>query len=94
MKARKTEEASSLAADILATMPTPRLEDVIEDVFVAIAGNPAWMQRYRDLEDDLKRAVANQWIGRYVRQLADMQIARRVTATRTDLIATYTKLRY
>lgn len=68
--ARKTEGVRQLVQDVLETFSEPYGEDIIEDVCLAIEDHPEWMQRYRELSDELRSWVVNNWIGQ-VHQAAD-----------------------
>lgn len=92
--ARKTQGVYDLAADILQTLSSPYPEDIIEDVFLEIEANANWMQRYRELEAELRKKVVNAWMGQYVRDITTMKTIREVTAKRSSLIKDYTKLTY
>ena len=89
---RKTEGVYQLVQDVLETFSEPYGEDVIEDVCLAIEGHPEWMQRYRDLSDELRSWVVNNWIGQYTKQLTGLQTVREVRAKRSRIITSYTKL--
>ena len=91
---RKTQGVYALAADVLQIMSSPYSEDVIEDVFLAIEANANWMQRYHELEADLRTKVVNAWLGRYVKRITGMNAIREVEAKRSTLIQDYTKLTY
>ena len=90
----KTHGVRLLAAEILGTLSPPYSEDIIEEVFLAIESHSGWMQRYQDLEADLTHNVVNNWIGRYVKEIASMETIREVSARRSRLIKDYSKLRY
>ena len=49
---RKTEGVCVLVRDVLQKLPEPYGEDVIEDVFVEIEGDPEWHGRYDELVDE------------------------------------------
>ena len=89
---RKTEGVHQLVQDVLETFSEPYGEDVIEDVCVAIEDHPEWMQRYRELSDELRSWVVNNWIGQYTKQLTGLQTVREVSARRSKIITSYTKL--
>ena len=88
----KTEGVHQLVQDVLETFSEPYGEDVIEDVCGAIESHPEWMRRYRELSEELRSWVVNNWIGRYTKQLTGLQTVRKVEAKRSEIITSYTKL--
>ena len=90
--ARKTIGVEDLVREVLATIPQPYGEDIIEDVCLAIEANPRWMTRYRELSADLRAWVVNNWIGQYTKSLTGMKTIREVNAKRATIIKGYTKL--
>lgn len=89
---RKTQGIQDLVEEILKQRRPPYQEGIIEDVFLEIENNPAWMQKYRELEADLGQLVVNNWIGRYTKHVTGMKSVREVSAKRSHLIKDYTKL--
>jgi hypothetical protein len=55
----RTEGVKTLVEEVLATLPTPYSEDVIDEVFQAIEANPTWLTDYRVLCNDLGVTVVN-----------------------------------
>ena len=51
----RTEGVKTLVEEVLATLPTPYSEDVIDEVFLAIEANPTWLTVYNVLCNDLRR---------------------------------------
>ena len=93
--ARKTEGVWDLAEEMLQRMDTPYAEDVIENVFLGIGKDADVTERHRRLEVELGHRVVNQWLGRYVREIAGMKVLRKgVPARRSNLTKTYSKLCY
>ena len=41
--AKRTENVKTLVEKVLATLPTPYSEDVIDEVLLAIEANPSWL---------------------------------------------------
>jgi hypothetical protein len=89
---RKTQGVYLLVEEVLQTSSPPYSEDIIEDVCLAIEHNPVWYQRYQDLNTDLRQWVVNNWIGQYVKQITGMTTIREVSAKRSEIITSYTKL--
>ena len=87
-----TQVLLEFAKEILATIPKPHTEDIIEDAFVAIEANPEWKKRYDDFVSKMKKGVPNQWIGRYIQRLDGRPALQEVAATRSKLIGNYSKL--
>ena len=90
--ARKTEGVFLLVRDVLQKVPKPYGEDVIEDVFVEIEGNPAWHGRYDELVEELTLPVVNSFVGWHTRDLTGFNTLREVDAQRSSLIKNYSKL--
>lgn len=89
---RKTEGIYVLVEDALRNVTKPYGEDVIEDVFREIDGDPNLHRRYDELVKDLKVGVVNNWTARHTKHLTRMHSSYRVEAHRTRLIKSYTKL--
>ena len=89
---RKTEGVRILVQDVLKTFTEPYSEDVIDDVCWAIEHNPEWRSRYYELSEELTDWVVNNWIGQYTKELTGLNTLREVSAKRSKLIKSYTKL--
>jgi hypothetical protein len=76
----------------LDTIERPYHRDVTDRVFLAIAGNPAWLRWYEDLVAERTVAVVNRRIGFMVRQLTGLQNLGTQGRPRSRLIKTYTEL--
>ena len=59
----RTEGVKTLVEEVLATVPTPYSEDVIDEVFLAIEANPTWLTAYNVMCNDLGVMVVNQAVG-------------------------------
>jgi hypothetical protein len=55
----ETQGVADLVRDVLATIPSPYSEDIIEDVVIAIEQHPQGKQRYAELSADLRAWVVN-----------------------------------
>ena len=64
---RKTQGVKNLVEEALASLPTPHTEDVIQDVFLAIASRSDWHREYDDLCGKLTNDVVNPWGAKWVR---------------------------
>ncbi len=82
----------SLIEEVVKTIPKPYTEDVIEDVFVAIEGNPRWKKQYDDLNYNLHKSVVNSWCGFWIAYLTGRVPTEQVSASRVSLIESYAKL--
>ena len=92
MAEKRTAGVEVLVRDVLASIPQPYSEDIIEEVCMAIESSPAWKQRYDELGVVLHPTVVNNWIGQYVKDQTGYETLREVTARRSSLIKNYSKL--
>ena len=87
----RTEGVRTLVEEVLATLPTPYSEDVVDEVFLAIEANPSWLTAYRVLGNDLGVTVVNQavgsWTSKAVGRTGDHQVL-----ARSKLAESYSKL--
>lgn len=88
---KKTVGVDLLVQDILATKSEPYSEDIILEVCEAIEANAKWEQRYRELSDELRQWVVNNWIGHYVKAQTGLNSGRQVKV-KNKIIKGYTKL--
>jgi len=88
-----TQGVLDLVRDALAIMPPPPYsEDIILEVSRKIRDTPELLQRYAQLKRELKKDVANNWIGMHTKNIVGMNTIRQVPATNEDIIGSYTKL--
>ncbi len=92
MDTKRTEGVAILVKQVLATLPQPYSEDIIEHVCIAIETHPHWKQQYDELCALLQLPVVNNWIGQYVKQETGYETLHQVTTQRTSLIKSYSKL--
>lgn len=95
VKARKTSRTQGvedLVRAVLANISIPYGEHVIEDVCLAIEYNQSWFNAYGQLRNALGRDVVNNWIGQYTKRLTGLNTDRQVSATRSKIIGSYTRL--
>ena len=90
---KKTESVYELVNEVLGTIPEPYGEKIIEDVFLAIESRATWRTRYNQLVDELSKDVVNNWIGRYAKQVTGLKTVLQVTAIRSKIVGSYSKLR-
>src|SRR4051794_15383528 len=84
----RTQGVRSLVEEVLCTLPQPYSEDVIDEVCLAIEGNPQWLTEYRALCNDLRVWVVNNWIGQWVSRAVGRTGDHQVAA-QSSLIETY-----
>lgn len=89
---RKTEEVYELVKDVLKTIPAPYNEDITDEVCFKIETNPAWFKEYNNLCVEFGKAVVNQSIGRYTKELTGRRVLKQVPACKSTIIKSYTKL--
>jgi hypothetical protein len=88
----RTLRLKQLVNDVLASLPTPHTEDVIEDVFVAIENNRAWKRNYDEMVYESGKATVNAGAGFWISHAEGKVGDKRETATRTALLESYSKL--
>lgn len=88
----RTSAVKRLVTEVLADLPLPHTTDVIEDVFYAIEQRVDWHKRYNAMCAELGKTVANNWCGFWTAKLEERRGVEQVPATRTRLVATYSKL--
>lgn len=81
-----------LVAEVLAAIPTPEAEDVIEEVFVAIEANPVWRHTYDAVTYTMGKDVTAAWTGFWVSHLTQRVGGERETAARSDIIGSFARL--
>lgn len=88
----RTLRLKQLVEEVLASIPPPHTKAVIEDVFVAIEGAPAWRKTYDEIVYDLGKPTANAWAGFWISHAEGRVGDERESATRTTLIESYSAL--
>jgi hypothetical protein len=91
MPAMRTAGVKQLVEEALAMLPGPATEDVIDEVFAAIASRTDWRQRYDDLCSELGRTVVNTWGGYWIARAVGRVGDHQVPAT-SGLTESYSKL--
>jgi hypothetical protein len=81
-----------LVTEVLATLPQPHTCDVVDDVFYGIEQRVDWRKRYNGLCAELGKTVANNWFGFWTANLEERHGVEQVPATKSSLIATYSRL--
>ena len=77
---------------VLAQMPKPHTDDVIEDVFLAIEANAEWRKWYDRMVYESGKAAANSWAGFWISHAEQRVGDSRETAARRTLIESYARL--
>jgi hypothetical protein len=88
----RTAGVRRLVTEVLASLPQPHTCDVIDDVFYGIEQRIDWRKRYTGLCDELGKTVANNWFGFWTASLEERRGVEQVPATKSSLIATYSRL--
>jgi hypothetical protein len=89
---RKTQGVYELVEEVLRNIPQPFGEDIIEDVCLIIEHDNQLYSRYQNLCTDSRQWVVNKrdWIGQYIKIIKET--IREVTAQRSKIISSYSKL--
>lgn len=88
----RTDGVRRLVTEVLASLPSPHTSDVIEDVFYGIEQRVDWNKRYNLLCAELGKTVVNNWCAFWTVNLTERRALAQVSATRTRLVATYSKV--
>ena len=88
----RTAGVRRLVTEVLASLPQPHTCDVIDDVFYGIEQRTDWRKRYNLLCHELGKPVANNWFGFWTANLEERRGDEQVPATKSSLIATYSRL--
>ena len=88
----KTVGVKHLVEQVLAQLPRPLTEDVIEDVFLAIEVNHGWLNEYEQLCSSLGKLVTNSAVGMWVAKDVGRTGAQQVPSTKSKIAGSYSKL--
>ena len=88
----KSLRLKNLVDEVLEQLPTPRTEDVIEDVFLGIEANEAWRASYDRMVYESGKAAVIAWTGFWISHAEQREGDQRQTAARSSLIESYSKL--
>jgi hypothetical protein len=88
----RTAEVKLLMREVLATLPKPYSDHVIDDVFGAVERNRGWRQRYETQCDSLGKAVVNAWGGYWVANALGKVGEHQVPSKKSSLIGSYSVL--
>jgi hypothetical protein len=88
----KTLDVKLLVDEVMADLPKPLTEHVIEDVFVAIESRPEWRSTYDSLCESLTKTVVNNWVGRWIGVALDKVGEKQLPSRRSSLVDSYSLL--
>lgn len=98
-EAKSTAAIKSLVMQSLESLPLPRSDDVIDDVFLAIEMNPPWKKRYDDLCEKYDalhprpgRHTVNTWGAYWISSAVDRIGLSTCHSPKSTLIKSYSKL--
>jgi hypothetical protein len=91
-KQMRTSPVKALVNEILATIPQPYTEHIIDDVFFVIETSPEWRGVYESLCSTLGKSVVNNWSGYWVAKALDKCCEQQVASKRSSLIMSYSLL--
>lgn len=91
-KLMKTSAVRSLVREVLATMPPPYSEHVIDEVFRAIEVEPRWLRQYEALCTTLGKTTVNTWGGYWIANALGKLGENQVPSKRSKLIGSYSIL--
>ncbi|MCA9994493.1 MAG: hypothetical protein KDE56_02025 [Anaerolineales bacterium] len=89
-----------LTEDVLQTFRAPHPADVIDQVFVAIENNPAWLARYENLVEHYSsqgkygKMTVNSMIGRFTKDLTGMVTLQADNVSQNSLTKSFSTLVY
>lgn len=81
-----------LVDQVLESLPVPHTENVIEDVFVAIEGDPVWRSTYDRMVYESGKPLVTAWAGFWISHAEKRTGDQRETAARSSLIESYARL--
>ena len=81
-----------LVDQVLDRLPEPHTENVVEDVFVAIEGDPAWRSSYDRMVYESGKSVVISWAGFWISHAEKRVGDQRASAGRSTLIDSYAPL--
>lgn len=88
----QTLRVRQLVNEVLAGIPAPRTEDVIDEVFHAIEGNPLWRKTYDEIVYKVGKSTANAWTGFWIAHAEARVGDVPGPSARSSLIDSYSKL--
>ena len=87
-----SSDVKALAQEVLAALPQPYSEDVIDEVFYAIETDPRRLRDYEALCANLGKTVVNNWLGRWIGIALGKVGEQQVPSRKSSLIGSYSLL--
>jgi len=84
-----SSDVKALAQEVLAALPQPYSEDVIDEVFYAIETDPRRLRDYEALCANLGKTVVNNWLGRWIGIALGKVGEQQVPSRKSSLIGSY-----
>ena len=81
-----------LIDQVLERLPAPHTEHVVEDVFVAIEGDPVWRSTYDRMVYESGKPIVTSWASFWISHAEKRTGDQRETASRSALIESYSPL--
>jgi hypothetical protein len=88
----RTGSVKALVREVLTSMPQPRSEHVIDEVFFSIETTPVWQREYESLCATLGKTVVNTWSGYWIGNILGKVGERQVASKKSKLIESYSLL--
>ena len=88
----QTLRLKQLVDEVRESIPAPHTDTIIEDVFLAIEGNPVWRKTYDQIVYKLGKPTTNAWAGFWISHGEGRAGDQRETATRATLIESFARL--
>lgn len=81
-----------LVDQVLDSLPEPHSHDIVEDVFLAIEGDPVWRGTYDRMVYESGKAAVTAWASFWISHGEQRTGDQRETAARSTLIESYSRL--
>jgi hypothetical protein len=81
-----------LVDQVLDRLPKPHTEEVVQDVFVAIEGDPVWRASYDRMVYESGKSAVTTWAGFWIAHAVKRTGDQREAAARSTLIESYSPL--
>ena len=88
----KTADVKRLVNEVLASLPTPYSENIIDEVFFAIEKSPDWRKEYENIAVNLGKTVVNTWGGYWIANALGKIGEHQVPSKKSTLIGSYSIL--
>lgn len=87
----QTAGIKELVTEVLESLPAPHTEDVIDDAFQAIEGQPKWLATYDMLVARHGKATVNSFVGWWIARYEERAV-KEVAPAKSKLADNYSKL--